>query len=146
MYTVALQVRRLGSEEPEDSTFVLRWWADLQFLIVALRRLRRAAELAAKTDDRAAPVRAAIAAFDAALPGLAIMRNVGEHVDDYALDSPRRRHKAIDRRQLQVGSWDGQTYHWLRDDDEECLELDVRRAKGAAEKLYVAVRKGCTLA
>ena len=47
--TVALQRRRPRSTEPEDGVFVFRWWADLQFLIVALRRLRRAAQLAART-------------------------------------------------------------------------------------------------
>jgi hypothetical protein len=81
MHTVALQVRRLATEEPEDETFVLRWWADLQFLIVALRRLRRAAGLAASADDEGGRLRAAIERFDRRLPALAVMRNVGEHLD-----------------------------------------------------------------
>lgn len=141
MHAVALQVRRLASEESEDSTFALRWWADLQFLVVALRRLRRAADLGEKADNQTGSVRAAIADFDAELPTLAVMRNVGEHVDDYALDSPKRRHKAIDRRQLQVGTWDGRSYRWLRDDNGQWLELDVRKAKEVAENLYAAIRK-----
>src|SRR5579859_2833960 len=37
-FTVSLQHRRLRTTEPEDQVFVFRWWADLQFLIVALRR------------------------------------------------------------------------------------------------------------
>lgn len=41
-YTIALQRRRLQSGEPEDETFIFRWWADLEFLVVTLRRLRRA--------------------------------------------------------------------------------------------------------
>src|SRR5438105_1232151 len=102
MHTVALQVRRLSTTEPEDETFVGRWWADLQFLIVALRRLRRAAELALRADSRGGSVAAAIEAFDARLPGLLVMRNVGEHIDSYALDDPKRHHSEIDRRQLQV--------------------------------------------
>jgi hypothetical protein len=48
MFTVALQRRRTRSNEPEDEGFVMRWWADLHFFIVALRRLRRAAELASR--------------------------------------------------------------------------------------------------
>ena len=39
-FTIALQHRRLKTTEPEDGVFVFRWHADLQFLIVALRRLR----------------------------------------------------------------------------------------------------------
>ncbi len=35
MFTVDLQVRRARGREPEDDAFVMRWWADLQFLIVA---------------------------------------------------------------------------------------------------------------
>lgn len=45
-FTVALQRRRVRSKEPEDDAFVVRWWADRQLFIVALRRLRRAAEFA----------------------------------------------------------------------------------------------------
>ncbi|MEX2210674.1 MAG: hypothetical protein WD689_02785 [Gaiellaceae bacterium] len=140
MFTVALQIRRLGSEEPEDKDFVMRWWADLQFLIVALRRLRRAAELAARVDDPSASVRKAIALFDAELPALRVMRNVGEHIDEYAVDHPRRHHEEIDRRQLQVGSWDGRVYRWLQDQSGEQLELDADRAKTAAEQLFEEVR------
>lgn len=50
MFTVELQRRRVRSEEPEDSRFPARWWADVQFLIVALRR---AAELASGVPENA---------------------------------------------------------------------------------------------
>jgi hypothetical protein len=132
MFTVALQVRRLRSSEPEDETFVFRWWADLQFLIVALRRLRRIANLSLKLstwDDR---LRDACRKFDATLEGLNVMRNVGEHLDDYASDAGWK--KSIGRRQLQVGSWDGTTYTWL----DRKLNVDVARA--ATEKLFDAIR------
>lgn len=55
----------------------MRWWTDLQFMIVALRRLRRAAELATRSTPAAHQVRAALAAFDAALPSLKTLRNIG---------------------------------------------------------------------
>lgn len=138
MFTVALQIRRLRSEEPEDTDFVMRWWTDLQFLIVALRRLRRTAELAARTDPSNS-LREAMADFDAQLPGLRVMRNVGEHIDAYAVDTPGRHHREVDRRQLQVGGWDGRIYRWLLDKDGEWLELDVEKAKTAAEQLFEAV-------
>jgi hypothetical protein len=139
MHTVALQVRRLATEEPEDETFVLRWWADLQFLIVALRRLHRAAELAASADDDGGRLRAAIERFDRRLPALAVMRNVGEHLDAYGGDSPTRHRKTIDRRQLQVGTFDGRTYQWLLDEEGHSLELDIHEAKAAAEELFSAI-------
>jgi hypothetical protein len=141
MFTVALQIRRLDSKEPEDESFIFRWWADLQFLIVVLRRLRRVAQLAAEADDASHSVHSAIEVFDAELPGLTTMRNVGEHIDAYALDDPKRHHPYVDRRQLQVGRWDGRTYTWLQDKSEQPLRLNVDEAKAAAERLYTTIRQ-----
>src|SRR5438067_2385046 len=93
MKTIEMQRRRVNSEEPEDATFVFRWWADLQFFIVSLRRLRRVAELAEQVPSIAKDISTALTQFDAVLPMLSMMRNVGEHIDDYALDSTKRRHK-----------------------------------------------------
>ena len=134
IFTVELKRRRLRSMEPEDERFVFRWGADLQFLIVALRRLRRAAQLAANVPSVARTISSALGRLDDSLPGLAIMRNVGEHIDDYALDNPKRHHKQVDRRQLQVGTWDGTTCEWLD------MRLNVDDAHRAATKLYSAVR------
>ncbi|MGH2971104.1 MAG: hypothetical protein ACRDLE_02995 [Gaiellaceae bacterium] len=139
MWTVELQVRRLGSAEPEDDRFVNRWWVDLQFLIGTLRRLRRTAELAATATNREA-LRPAIEAFDRALPSLKKMRDVNEHFDSYVLDSADRHEKSVDRKQLQVGSWDGRTYSWLSDGAEGFLTLDVQAASLAAYDLYEAIR------
>ena len=138
MHTVALQRRRVRSSEPEDEVFLLRYWADLQFLIVALRRLRRAAELAAKVPAAGVKINRAIATFDAALPMLQTMRNVGEHIDDYARDNKRRRDKEVTRYQLQVGEWDGTTHKWLDQ------SLNVDEAHAAALSLYSVVQKAAT--
>jgi hypothetical protein len=134
VFTIGLQRRRLRSAEPEDADFIFPWWADLQFLIVALRRLRRAAQLASQVPTAAAALSDALNAFDHALPRLAVMRNVGEHIDDYALDHPKRHQKGVDHRQLQVGTWDGTTYCWLGH------ELNTDAALTAAEKLYRAMK------
>lgn len=135
MFTVSLQRRRLRSVEPEDEIFVFRWWADLQFLIVALRRLRRGAIIVKRVPLVGSQIlTAAVEEFDRALPGLAEMRNVGEHIDDYAIDNPRRHHGDVDRRQLAVGTWDGTTYSWLGH------ALNVDAAHDASEKLWSAIR------
>lgn len=138
--TVALQCRRLRSTEPEDSSFVFRWWADLQFLIVALRRLRRSAEIAMRVPEFSTEVRAAIDEFDRSLPGLTKMRNVGEHVDDYAANDPKRRDLSVDSWQLQAGSFDGTVYVWLG----ESLNIDT--ALAAAEKLFERIKQLGSLA
>jgi len=133
--TVALQRRRLRSDEPEDEVFPGRWWVDAQFLIVALRRLRRAAELAQKVAAAERAVKTAVSDFDLALPGIREMRNVGEHIDSYAVDDPNGHHSVVRRQELQVGSWDGTTYSWLNH------ELDVDVAEAAALDLYEALRR-----
>jgi len=134
MFTVALQRRRLRSVEPEDTVFIFRQWADFQFFIVALRRLRRAAELACRVPSAADKVTLAIKTFDGALPGFSTMRNVGEHIDDYAVQNPGRRYKKIDRKMLQVGSWNENVFVWLGG------ALDLDHALKAAEDLCLTAR------
>jgi hypothetical protein len=129
-WTIALQVRRLKTEEPEDAQFIFRRWADFQFLIVMLRRLRRAANIASFSPA----VAAAIAQFDAAIPGLATMRNVGEHIDAYATDDPNRHHKAVERGSIQVSVWGEDHFDWLS------YTFNIPSAQEAADRLFVVVR------
>jgi hypothetical protein len=133
-FAVALQHRRLRSTEPEDNTFVFRWWVDLQFLIVALRRLRRSAAIVGCVPVLSGLIDSALHEFDDALPSLAKMRNVGEHVEDYALG--RGRNKSVPSGELQVGCLDWPVYSWLG----ESLDLDT--ALAAAQELLEAIR-GC---
>lgn len=133
-FTVALQYRRLQTAEPEDAIFVFRWWSDLQFLVVALRRLRRSATIGIRVSAVSERIGLAVRSFDSRLPDLAKMRNIGEHVDEYVVDAPRRHYADVDRRQLQVGTWDGKVYRWIG-------ELDVDVAKEAAEQLLYEVKE-----
>lgn len=132
IHMVALQRRRLQSEEPEDETFVFRRWADFQFFIVSLRRLRQAALLAARLKANKATIENAISEFDESLPGLRKMRNVGEHVDEYAVE--RGRDRSVGRRDLQAGKFDATTLEWLGE------RLDADGALAAAERLYGAIK------
>jgi hypothetical protein len=134
MSTIALQYRRLRIEEPEDSGFVFRYQADLEFLIIALRRLRRTAELAARVLFVEDVLRAAINNFDQALPDLVKMRNVGKHFDEYVLNNPRRRYRDVQGGDLLVNRWNGTQYEWLG----RSLNIDI--AHQAAEELFIAVK------
>lgn len=131
MFTIALQRRRVSSREPEDDIFVMRVFADLYFFVVALQRLRRLALLACSVASSDGPLRAAVAAFDVAVPMLKRMRDVGEHIDDYAIGKGRDRN--VSRFMLQVAKWDGHTYRWLD------ATLDVDASHAAAKKLFAAV-------
>jgi hypothetical protein len=139
IHMVALQRRRLQSEEPEDETFVFRRWADFQFFIVSLRRLRQAAHLAARPKASRAAIESAISEFDAAMPDrekkrnvIQKMRNVGEHIDEYAVE--RGRDRSVGRRTLQVGTFDATTLEWLGE------RLDADDALVAAERLFEAIK------
>jgi hypothetical protein len=133
VFAIALQCRRLRSTEPEDAEFVMRWWADAQFLVVMLRRLRRTAELAMNVPRARGEVEQALSEFDRNVPAVRKMRDVGEHIDEYALDQGRN--KSVSRRALQVGSWDGTTLSWLGD------SLNADQALGSAEALVAAIRR-----
>lgn len=132
-FTVALQHRRLRTTEPEDDYFAFRWHADLQLLIAALRRLRRAAELAASVPDVDGDLLVALGRFDEPLPDLAKMRNVGEHIDDYLMG--RGRAKNVHRSSLQVSSWDGTVIKWLDGN------LDTDAALSPAQSLFAALAR-----
>lgn len=132
VHMVALQRRRLQSNEPEDETFIFRRWADFQFLIIGLRRLRLAALLAARPETNRAVIEKAISEFDEALPDLPTMRNVGEHIDEYAIEKGRDRN--VDRRALQAGSFGKVTLDWLGG------RLDADAALAAAEALHRAIK------
>ncbi len=126
--TVALQRRRLKTSEREDEEFLFRKWADFQFLIVALTRLRRTAELAAKIPAIADVMKEALDKFDSELPDRKKMRNVIEHIDDYALDQGHD--KSVNRRSLEVGMFNDTVFQWL-----DC-ELNADDALRAAQELF----------
>lgn len=139
MGAAKLQRRRLQSAEPADEAFMLRYWADLQFLVVSLSRFRHAAALIEQSKYATADIVSALAAFDAATPSLRTMRNIGEHAHDYAVNSASRHDPTIDSAQLEVGSWDGRMYGWLKRADGQFHTLDVDAALSAAKRVDEAL-------
>ncbi len=139
MWSIELQCRRLETVEPEDAKFVLRKWADFDFLIVALTRLRRATGLAAQIPQLQPSLSTALVQFDKALPDLKKMRDVAEHVDDYAVDQGR--HRAVSRKSLEVSTMeaDGPTLCWLQ------ARLNVREASLASRALFAALKEASSL-
>lgn len=89
-----------------------------------------------------------------ALPGYGIMRNTGEHQDDYALGLGRN--SDVRRDSLQSASWDGTTYEWVgayesghgawspMADGERRVVLSIDIALDAASRLREHVRQACT--
>ena len=137
MWTVALQRRRLNTDEPEDREFIFRKWTDFQFLIVALTRLRRATILAAKVPALTGAMQHALTNFDAALPMLKSMRDVAEHLDDYAID--KGRDVSISRESLEVGVVGDSLFQWLGH------ELNADTALSAAQQLFRDIQQAQSL-
>ena len=130
--TIMLQCRRLQIIEPEDSTFLFRPWADLRFLILSLDRLEKSVKIARKIPSIASEIDVALKIFHNSLPMLKKLRNVGEHFDAYALDSGND--KNVDRRQLQVGTWNGVTLEWLNE------KFNIIDAKNASVELFITIQ------
>lgn len=136
VWTIALQVRRLRSKEPEDGDFHFRKWADFQFLIVALTRLRRAAVLAGKVPTINRDIQSSIQQFDTALPKLKDMRNIAEHFDAYAMEEGKMSGQdGISRRGLEVGVISDTSFQWFG----HTLNSDT--AMKAADKLFEAIKR-----
>jgi hypothetical protein len=133
MWGVSVQCRRLAGREPEDDAFVFRRLADFDFLIVALVRLRRAAMIGARIPETKQIISAAIEAFDAALPGLKKLRDVAEHIDEYAVDSGRDR--SVSRKELETSfPTEDLTLNWLGQ------TINAGEALHASQALFAAIQ------
>lgn len=124
VYMVDLQYRRVmeGSE----------WWIDMQFFIVALRRLRNVCGLAGHNRD----VKRALTAFDRMLPDLKAMRDIGEHIDAYARGTGKR--KDVERDSIEDGQLeDDGTFSWPGLAGR--YSLNVNTAWKSANALFTAV-------
>lgn len=138
MWAVSLQHDRISRPRPQDKAFHPFGVdafneADVHFLVIALRRLRTVATTLRHAPQVWDSVHSAIQAFDAKLPWLKPLRDVFEHLEDYAVDSPLRR-TGTSRRELQV--WRAGEYgmQWLG------YDVDWNKAELAAADLYEAMK------
>jgi len=130
LHAVILQNKRLQTKASEDNGFVFKWWIDLQFLILALYRFRNMVGIAKKIPAIETEINSAIEKFDKNIPELKTFRDIGEHMADYAIDNQSRHEKSINRKHLQVGTFNGNVYEWLD------RQLNIVDAERAAKELY----------
>jgi hypothetical protein len=133
MWAIAIQRRRLQADEPEDAESIFRRFADFDFMIVALFRLRRAALLAAKVPAIENHIKMALNKFDTALPMIKNIRDVAEHFDDYAMDHGRL--SDVSRKSLEVWMVSGTTFEWLG------YKIDTDTLFHESELLFEAIKK-----
>jgi hypothetical protein len=138
MWAVSLQHARITNPRPQDKAFhpfgVNGFHeADVHFFVVALRRLRTIASTLEHAPQQWNFVSSAIHTFDARIPWLKRLRDVFEHLEDYAVDSDQRRSNTS-RRDLQVWSADENGMQWLG------YDVDWNQALSAAQDLYGSVK------
>ncbi len=128
---VRLQKNRLQKPCSEEYSFQFKYCIDLQFFIISLYRFRNMVNLATKIDSISKYMCEAIEEFDRNIPDLKIMRDVGEHMYDYGIDSKKRHVREINRKDLQADSFSvDMVFTWLG------KKLNVNSALNEAEKLY----------
>lgn len=143
MWALSLQYDRIVAPRAQDQRFhpfnVQHFHeADVHFFMIALRRLRQVATTIEQAPEQWPPVRRAIDDFDRKLPWLKRLRDVFEHLEDYAVDS-NLRHTETSRRELQVWSAKENGLEWLS------YRIEWREAVHAAEELYVCVKTAHSL-
>ena len=124
-----LQLERAREVGPPGTR--THWEIDLQFFIVAMRRLRRGVEIGKWAESHRGVLQDALVVFDATLPNLAMLRNVGEHLDEYAVGAGN--HSSVTWRHVQVTSWNDPVVEWLG------LKLDAEDALSAGHALIGAL-------
>ena len=114
---------------------------DLHFFLVALVRLRRCVSRVGSHVSAIEPsLSRHLRSFDDAIPSLAKLRNVSEHIDEYNLDAGRD--PSVSRRQVQTWYMDSSPsgnviWGWLGE------RLDVGAADRGAMTLYRGLCDDC---
>jgi hypothetical protein len=124
-----IQLERAREPASDRPGGAFQWWIDLQFFVVALRRLRRAADLMSNVQKYRPQIEQALDRLDAQSPYIELFRNVGEHIDAYTLGEGWD--DTVEPPSLAVGEWDKTTYGWLG------LDLNTETSIEAA-KVFVA--------
>ena len=138
IFAISLQHDRVTSPRPQDKVFHpfgadYFHEADVHFLAIALQRLRKIAkslEYVPQLRDRA---RSAGRTFDESLPWVKRVRDVFEHLEDYAVDSNRRHTKTTLRQDLQVWSADSSGMKWLG------CDIDWSKTLAVAQELHTMI-------
>jgi hypothetical protein len=137
MWAVSLQYDRIINPRPQDQAFHQFGVndfneADIHFFVIALRRLRQSATTIEQVPQQWDTIRRAIDEFDKRVPWLKHLRDVFEHLEDYAIDSNCRK-STTSCREIQVWSASKHSLIWLG------YNVDYQEAHLAAKELYKAI-------
>ena len=89
VHAVAMQISRVRQEVSDSDLFIMRQFVDLEFLLVTLVRLKRAACAIREVPVAREAMQQVIKEYDRRLPALKNLRDITEHYDDYLLEQGR---------------------------------------------------------
>ncbi len=128
VWAIQLQINRLRSKDNEIPGFALQSVVDFHFLVTALTRLRKMANLVSKYSN----ISEAIKEFDETLPDLKKIRNVLEHIDEYRLGEGRNKDVSVNA--LRTMSLDLDRIQWLD------YEIKTDEALKVSDILFQAIK------
>jgi len=128
MWTIELQLRRLDSKNLEIEAFEQQALADFQFLLIALDRLEKSANLV----NSAVDISEDLNMFCERMPWLRKLRNAQEHIDEY--QQGKGRDRSIDIAGLHVFHFGQNEIHWL---DEK---IDLNNILSTSNQLFGAIK------
>lgn len=140
-YALAMQVDRISKSY--DALGGLESKIDMQFFVLALRNLLRAASLVyATAPEPAKPkITSAVEKFEREVPGLITMRDWLEHFDEYQQGTGRMQRKLADPQPpvIWVERRVGGFAMSIRIAGLEALDIDLMPARDAADRLMAAL-------
>ena len=83
VYAVRSQIDRIQEVSPEEDSFIMRQFIDIEFLLTALIRLRRCAYMLSEIPQARYLMKNAIDDFDRENPHIKPLRDITEHYDEY---------------------------------------------------------------
>lgn len=128
-----LQSKRLQAATAGTDDVSSQSWSDAQFFLVALTRFKHSVQVATSFDGfiPSSELFEAQRELDASAPELKLMRDVGEHLEDYAAGSGRKDEARDD--EIHTAVVTAHSFNWIG------REVKFRAAISAAEKVIQAL-------
>lgn len=133
VWAVDLQIKRLETNEPEFADFPFQPLVDFHFLVTALTRLQEIAEALKAIEDMEPVMEKAIESFEKEVPGLRDIRNVLEHIGEYARGAGHD--QDVQYGEMFTVVLDSDCIQWLG------YELRPRAALSASDTLFHVIKE-----
>lgn len=138
LFSIELQYERMQTNGSKDISIASQIkWIDFQFFIIALNRLEKVACLLKSIHIIKSKIKLAIKEFNKSIPDLKTIRNIIEHLEEYAKGSgnlnKNGEEEIISRHGIENHSILGSKWSWLE------YKIDIDISFEASKKLYSTI-------